>query len=115
MPRLITLFLFALFLLAFSYAGPSADDYVSYIKADNTKCGHAKAGRVARLINGDSSQRVRVTVETRKMATGYPDYPKVSEDVYVLAAGGSQALGCTRGKYRPYPTIEYTILGEEKL
>lgn len=82
------------------------------IKMNNQSCGHAKAGRVVVLRNKLDNKSIKVTVETKAESAG-PGYPKTSQSVHNLPAGGSKNLGCSRGKYTPYPNYKFKVLGVE--
>jgi hypothetical protein len=83
------------------------------IEYSNPQCGFAKGGRIATLVNTDSGQSYKVTVQVTKVKSGHPDYPVKGTSVHRIAAGDSKKLGCTSGSYNPYPDIRYEILGEE--
>ncbi len=94
---------------SFAYAASVSD---AEIKMNNQSCGHAKAGRVVVLKNKLTNKSIKVTVETRMESSG-PGYPKVSQSVHSLPPGGSKNLGCSRGKYMPYPNYKFKVLGVE--
>ena len=93
--RLLHIISSLLITAAFSSVAWAASLGDAEIKLSGESCGHAKAGRVAELRNKLTSKSIKVTVETRMDSAGSPGYPKTSQRVVSLPAGGSKILGCS--------------------
>ena len=76
------------------------------------RCGFAKSGQEAYVINRDSKISVRVTIEVKWSRGGVKKGSY--QDVRVISAGGKVYLGCTASSAIPVEDYSYRVVGCEK-